>query len=40
MEEVQISSNLENEREGRNFNLGVEGSTLMDKEKRWIRKDI
>jgi hypothetical protein len=26
MEEVLISSNLENEREGRDVNLGVEGS--------------
>jgi hypothetical protein len=33
MEEVQIASNLENEREGRNVNLGVEGSNSNGKGK-------
>jgi hypothetical protein len=33
MEEVQIASNSENEREGRNVNLGVEGSNANGKVK-------
>ena len=33
MEEVRIASNLENEREGRNANIGVEGSNSNGKGK-------
>jgi hypothetical protein len=39
-EKVQIASETEDERVGRNANLGVEGKTLMGMEKRWIRKNI
>jgi hypothetical protein len=40
LEEVQIASETEDERVGRNVNLGVEGTNSNGHEKRWIRKDI
>ena len=39
-EKVMIASETGDEREGKDVNMGVEGSNSMGMEKRWIRKNI